>query len=246
MEQITDWEAGVLGQRNTRPSAGDLQWCRSNTDNRGTPGGRPLRTVLGSCTPAPRSSPPALAPSPGSWRVYHSGTASSPSHCCWTPHPHTKHHSLPSTGCDSSQPSSTVWRSLLPGETPTGSQESGLWRSPGHWGVEWFPRNRGKQTHSWKLIQKSSRWWNSPTSSYQNEGCKRLGLDTVPKLLVTDCQSLLPSWDFYIVPWMGIYGPDRMFSLSLLVALVIRTFIRAVCLPRKSFILHKRGITSGY
>ena len=123
---ITDWEGETFGQWDTRPFAGYLQWCRSNTDNQGTPRGHPLYTVLGSCIPAPHSSPPAPAPSPDIWRVCHSETASSP-RCCWTCHPHTRHSSPPSTEHYNSQQSSTARGTQLARETSIGNWGPGIW-----------------------------------------------------------------------------------------------------------------------
>lgn len=127
IKHITEWEGGTLGWWDTRPFAGDLQWCRSNTDNQGTPTGHPLHSVPGSCIPTQHSTPPARAPSPDSWRACHSGTASSPSRYCWMHRPHTRHSSPARPEYYSSPQSRTAGGTQLADETRIESWGSGSW-----------------------------------------------------------------------------------------------------------------------
>lgn len=156
--------------------------------------------------------------------------------------PHTRHSSPARTEYYSSPQSRTAGGTQVADETRIESWGSGSWMQHRRWGDKWLPRNRLRQAHNqkpWHWIQKSSPRGNSQKPFYQKwrakTSCKTptAGLQnshSLPRLLY------IPHFKWVFTDYTGCFP----------VAFFIWTFISVVYLLKKSFMLRKRGITSGF
>lgn len=231
IKHITEWEGGTLGWWDTRPFAGDLQWCRSNTDNQGTPAGHPLFTLFPDLHSNSAFNSSARAPSPDSWpEPVIQELHRSPSRYCWMHRPHTRHSSparteivqLPAKQDGGRHP---VGRRDPDRKLGVWQLDAGRWETSGCRGTGWGKRTIRKP---WHWIQKSSPWGNSQKPFYQSEGQRLVAKLNCPPQNSHSLRGLLyiPHFKWVFTDYTGCFPVHFSYEHSLVLFICWR---RVLC-----------------